>query len=169
VVPNATGYRLQLVEADNGDFEHPWKDTTLLLNQALVRNVPGKVLWRVRAMGNCSSASNWSSPSVYTDVSSLDESTVPGDFLLRQNTPNPFNPETTIQFDIPSPCFAKLVVYNIAGQVVSTLVEEGVSAGRKQVTWNGTDDSGRRLPSGVYFYRLTAGDFSETKKMLLLK
>lgn len=90
-------------------------------------------------------------------------------YQLDQNYPNPFNPETRISFEIPRAHQVKLVVYNIMGQKVRTLAQEAYEAGRHIVNWDGRDDLGRVVPSGIYFYRLKAGDFMVTKRMLMLK
>ena len=89
---------------------------------------------------------------------------------LRQNAPNPFNPRTTIAFEIPGQTAVSLIVFDVSGRVVRVLIDnEIIEQGRHEVGWNGRDDSGRQLASGAYFYRLDAGGFSETKRMLLVK
>ncbi|MFH1891309.1 MAG: FlgD immunoglobulin-like domain containing protein [Candidatus Zixiibacteriota bacterium] len=85
------------------------------------------------------------------------------------NHPNPFNPTTHISFSLPTDSYVKLAIYNIMGQRVSTLVDDYKQAGYHTVTWSGRNDSGASVASGVYFYRILAGDHSETKKMLLMK
>lgn len=90
-------------------------------------------------------------------------------YELAQNFPNPFNPSTYIDFSLPSPGFTSLEVYNILGQKVKTLVNRDMAAGRYNVVWNGDNENGVQVASGVYFYRLKHGDFSGYKKMLLLK
>lgn len=100
---------------------------------------------------------------------------VPKAFELSQNYPNPFNPTTTIRYTLPSVRDGEetlpttLRIYNILGEVVRTLVDEPKSAGVHYEIWDGKDDQGEQVASGVYFYRLRAGEFSETKKMVLLK
>jgi flagellar hook assembly protein FlgD len=88
---------------------------------------------------------------------------------LSQNYPNPFNPTTEISFALPSAGHVSLEVYNVLGQRVVTLVDGYREAGEHFVQWNSTDASGNQVSSGVYFYRLVAGQFVETKKMVLLK
>jgi WD40 repeat protein len=88
----------------------------------------------------------------------------PGEFHLFQNYPNPFNPSTTIGFSLPSRSRVTLRVYNVIGQLVSTLVDGELTPGSHSTAFDGTG-----LPSGVYLYRLTAGSFSETKRLVLLK
>ncbi len=90
--------------------------------------------------------------------------TVPQQFVLEQNFPNPFNPVTTIRYSLSSLSKVTLVVFDVQGKTVVTLVNEEQTAGRKEVRW-----SGKNVASGIYFYKLQAGSFGETKKMLLVK
>ncbi|UCC78830.1 MAG: S8 family serine peptidase [Candidatus Zixiibacteriota bacterium] len=94
---------------------------------------------------------------------------LPRDFALHQNYPNPFNPNTDVKFDLPVDCRVRLEIFNILGQKVVTVIDEDMKAGYGSVTWNGNDRSGRQVSSGVYFYKLTAGDHIFTKKMMMLK
>ncbi|MFH1278210.1 MAG: FlgD immunoglobulin-like domain containing protein [Candidatus Eisenbacteria bacterium] len=94
----------------------------------------------------------------------------PAALVLERNRPNPFNPTTTIRYGISRPSDVRLVVYDIAGRRVRTLREGGEeTAGFHEVFWNGRDDSGTPVASGTYFYRLVAGDRSETKRMILVR
>ncbi|MDO9577159.1 MAG: FlgD immunoglobulin-like domain containing protein [Candidatus Cloacimonadales bacterium] len=90
---------------------------------------------------------------------------------LFQNSPNPFNPSTTISFELYTETSenTELVIYNLKGQLIKTLVSEPLSAGRHSYVWNGTDESGKKVSNGIYFYKLTSGDYSETRKALMLK
>ena len=90
--------------------------------------------------------------------------TVPLQFSLKQNFPNPFNPSTLIHYSIPKESFVTLKVFNILGDEISTLVNENKNAGEYAIRWEPTS-----AQSGVYFYKLTVGNFSEVKKMVLLK
>ncbi|GEM_PF-1406948 len=99
-----------------------------------------------------------------TSVTDMIEGETPGTFKLTQNYPNPFNPATQIQFSLPEEAHVTLKVFNVLGQRVKILVDEHHTAG----TYTATFDAGM-LPSGVYFYRIEAGDFVETKRMMLLK
>lgn len=94
---------------------------------------------------------------------------LPESFALEQNWPNPFNPSTQIQFETKFSSTAKLDIFNILGQRVATLIDRYLSAGRHTVTWAGTDQTGNTVPSGIYFYRLSVGEVSETKRMILIK
>jgi len=101
----------------------------------------------------------------WTDPSAV----VPATYALHQNYPNPFNPETDIRYQIPEGGHVELTIYNVLGQKVSAVVDGYRDAGSYTVRWFGTDQGGRSLGSGIYFYRLQAGDFSETRKMILMK
>ncbi len=94
---------------------------------------------------------------------------VPTAFALRPNYPNPFNPVTNVAFALPVDCKVSLKIYNVAGQLVRTLVNETMPAGNHTVTWDGTNSSGEKVASGIYFYKLNAGDFSKTMKMVMTK
>jgi hypothetical protein len=94
---------------------------------------------------------------------------LPEEYALFQNYPNPFNPETDIQYQVPQACRVKLSIYNVLGQEIYTLVDGERAAGKYTVRWFGTDSHGRELGSGIYFYRLKAGDFVDVRKMVLLK
>ena len=95
--------------------------------------------------------------------------TIPTKYLLAQNYPNPFNPSTTIRYALPADAHVTLKVYTIAGQEVATLVNGQQSAGSYEVTFDPRNSAGARLASGIYFYRITAGTYSQTRKMVLLK
>ncbi len=94
---------------------------------------------------------------------------IPARFELFQNVPNPFNPSTVIQFDLTTPAPVRLVVFNVAGDLVATLLETRMPAGHHRITWPAVDDRGRQLPSGVYVYRIEAGALTATKRMLLVR
>lgn len=109
-----------------------------------------------------------SNPAVVAGV--LDVQTTPTEFALLQNFPNPFNPETTIGYELAESADVTLQIYNVVGQVVRTLiVAEPQSAGRYQIRWDGMDDRGVSVSSGVYFYRISAGEFQTVRKLMLLK
>ena len=96
-------------------------------------------------------------------------SNLPTEFRLSQNYPNPFNPATTLEYDLPGDCYVTIKIYNILGQTVATLVNEQKEAGRYKINWDGQDKYGEKVSSGIYFYRIKAGDFEETRKLLLIK
>ena len=100
---------------------------------------------------------------------SIDEIDVPLVTGLIGNYPNPFNPETTIRFFLHQPDRVDLVVYNIRGQKIVTLLQDYCEAGEHSLVWKGIDETGREMSSGIYFYQMTTPDFHKTNKMLLLK
>jgi hypothetical protein len=105
----------------------------------------------------------------FNPATAVEESQLPTDVSLSQNYPNPFNPTTEISYALPDSRPVKLTVFNLLGQGVRKL-ENGIQeAGYHKVTWDGRNDAGQQSPSGTYFYRLDAGDFTQTMKMVLLK
>ncbi len=94
---------------------------------------------------------------------------IPVKYQLSQNYPNPFNPETVISYSLPNPGVVKVEIYDILGKKVKTLVNEFKNAGKYDVRWNGRNEYGSGVPSGIYFYRLQTGDFVQTMKMTLLR
>ena len=94
---------------------------------------------------------------------------LPQDFQLCQNYPNPFNPETSISFQAPKTSRVTIEVFNLLGQHIRTLVDEKKNPGSYQIMWNGLDDQGQALSSGVYLYKMRAGDFTAMKKMVLVR
>jgi hypothetical protein len=96
--------------------------------------------------------------------SDVKQGTMPTSYALAQNYPNPFNPTTTINYALPEQAFVRLTVYNVLGQEIATLVNETQDAGSRSVEFNANN-----LPSGLYFYKISAGNFSDMKKMILLK
>jgi len=99
-----------------------------------------------------------------TDVKTASNSKVVNNYTLEQNYPNPFNPSTTIEFALPKPAFITLKVYNLLGEEVTTLVADKLMAGRYKYDW---DANG--VASGVYLYRLQAGEFVQTRKLILMR
>jgi len=104
---------------------------------------------------------------VFTKIG--EDNAIPREFALKQNYPNPFNPETWIAFDLPQAVDVTIVIYNTLGQKVRTLVNEPTAAGSYKILWNGTNDQGNNVASGVYVYTIKAGTFTEAKKMTLMR
>ena len=99
----------------------------------------------------------------------IEESYSPSEYTLYQAHPNPFNPITNIDYTIPEKGNVSLAVFDILGREVITLVNGFQEPGVKSIIWNGTDTYGNNVSAGIYFYLLQAGDFVDTKKMILLK
>ncbi len=98
----------------------------------------------------------------------LDKMVLPEEFTLVQNFPNPFNPETTISFSLPKASEWTMTILNISGQIVKRMAGSS-PAGVTSVVWDATDQAGATVATGVYLYRLDAGEFSSTRKMVLMK
>jgi hypothetical protein len=97
------------------------------------------------------------------------EGGLPRAFRLGQNVPNPFNPTTTVEFEVPAPGLVKVAVYDVRGALVAVLVSRQMTPGNHRLTWDGRNRSGEPVSSGVYFIRMQANTFVDTKKILLLK
>jgi len=111
-------------------------------------------------------------PSV-TDINSEESLNVINNYLLHQNYPNPFNPSTTIEFEVPYSDqlnnTISMKVFNSSGQIVSILYEGIITGGKYETSWNGKNESGISLPSGIYYLQLKAKDFTQTRKMMLVR
>jgi flagellar hook assembly protein FlgD len=94
---------------------------------------------------------------------------LPRTFALEQNYPNPFNPETIIKYQLPKQAAVSIKIFNILGQKVRTLVDNVQPAGTYSIRWDGANDRGARVPSGVYFYQMKSVEFVKMHKMLLVK
>lgn len=126
--------------------------------------------WRVKPAGTTEHGKIYSFNVIGAATAAENESPVlPLTYSLAQNYPNPFNPTTSIEFTMARSGQASVRVTNILGETVATLLDEIVAAGNHVVAWRGVDQSGRAIPSGVYFYSLKAGDYSNVRKMVLLK
>ncbi|MCC7430195.1 T9SS type A sorting domain-containing protein, partial [bacterium] len=104
--------------------------------------------------------------SIGNPIAVSEKTNPPKDFVLEQNHPNPFNPSTTISYEFKNSEKAKLLIFNVLGEKV---MDFSLEKPKGSVVWNGKDASGNAVSSGVYFYKLETGNFSETKKMLFLK
>jgi flagellar hook assembly protein FlgD len=94
---------------------------------------------------------------------------MPTKYALHQNYPNPFNPSTTIKYDLKAKTDVKLTIYNVLGQKVRTLVNMNQSAGFKNIVWDGLNDVGEQVSTGVYIYRIEADNFVKSRKMVFMK
>jgi uncharacterized lipoprotein YddW (UPF0748 family) len=164
--PQPVTYRIQC--ARNADFStlvldsSGVADTTMALNNLQSFTI---YFWRVSGT-NAVGTSGWSSVFRFRtmQVSGVGEEDVPATYALEQNYPNPFNPATTIPFQVPAAVRVTIVLYDILGREVDTLVDEVKPPGRYEVTWSAAARS-----SGVYFVRITAGGFTSVKRLMLVK
>jgi hypothetical protein len=183
---NSTGIFLQPTldwnEAANAQFYDVQVSTNSAFTSFVVNEqainisfyiVPGGVLqnnrqyfWRIRA-GNSSGygpySSVWNFTTGMVGINPI-SAEIPKEFIMYNNYPNPFNPSTKIKFDMPEPSFTKITIYDISGREVKTLVNENLRAGKYEINF---DASG--LSSGVYLYRMNSADFTQVKKMILVK
>ena len=128
-----------------------------------------KVHVSIKAYDISGNESEYAWEQILTSVSEIDLPVLPSEYELSQNYPNPFNPRTRIDFALPTASFVTLDVFNILGQRVKTLVNGQLSAGKKAVIWDGTNEDGEEVSSGVYFYRIKAEEFVDSKKMMLIR
>ena len=99
----------------------------------------------------------------------LFDSSLPTQFALHQNSPNPFNTITTIAYDIPEPTHVEIVIYDLLGSKVTTLVNKEMYPGFHSAVWNGRDDRGRLVASGMFIVQMTSSSFMNVRKMVMLK
>jgi hypothetical protein len=175
--PDLDGYNILRGKWESGDFEM-LNETPITETTFTDLSVPDNdVYWYyVTAVysgdyGEAESfASNYDSGSI-EDLTGTDDDhlVIPEHFFISQNYPNPFNPVTTISYGLPDDADVRIEIYNILGQNVRTLADEHQAAGYRAVIWDGNDDSGNQVSSGIYFYRIEAGDFHASKKMVLIK
>ena len=107
--------------------------------------------------------------SIEITVEAIEEAALPNNFVLYPAYPNPFNPVTTIRYDLPVAADVKITVYNELGNVIMVLQDSYESPGFKSIQWNGRNANGQQVGGGVYLYRIEAGDYQKTMKMILLK
>ena len=134
----------------------------------------GAIYARDIEFGNGVTALHHDAPAVAPKVIAGEENAagsdlIPVAYALEQNYPNPFNPSTTIRFSLAEAGTVSLKIYNVRGQLVKTLLSSSLEAGSHQVNWNGLNQQGSQVASGVYFYHLQAGSFQQIKKMILMK
>jgi hypothetical protein len=98
-----------------------------------------------------------------------DQQPTPNIYILGQNYPNPFNPVTTLRYDLPKDALVNITIYDMMGRIVNNLVSSQQNAGYKSIQWNATNDAGQPVSAGIYLYTIQAGEFRQTRKMVLLK
>jgi hypothetical protein len=125
--------------------------------------------YKVSAFDFSGNESNYSNEVQILITSVGDDLGIPVDFALHQNHPNPFNPSTSIKYELPSAVHVKIAVYNTLGMLVATLIDDQQDAGYHSVVWDGKDFTGNTVASGIYLYKMEAGDRSFSKKMMFIK
>ena len=182
-VPKEAGWHKLAVKADGNQFWFyfddqempgcPYSDTTT--TTALLTKGPiGVYVFKMNFMGNVLDTTYICVDDIkVTSIATAIEDEIvgisPHSYLLRQNYPNPFNPITNIEFDLKESQTVSLIIYNLAGKKIKTLVDGTLSSGLKNVIWDATDEAGNKVTSGVYFYTLKTHEWSDTKRMTLIK
>jgi hypothetical protein len=157
-------------EAMSGSFDGPVVDVSATVPAGTVS--PGDRKFWVRGRD---AAGIWGAAAMQEfrvngdEVSGVGDGPVAARFQLDQNLPNPFNPTTTIRFNLPRPADTELVIYNVQGRKIRTLIAGHRDAGAGTAVWDGSSDVGEAVTSGIYFYTLVAGDYRATKKMVMIK
>jgi hypothetical protein len=170
------GYDLFRAEWENGEYAKVNMDPIVGTSFSDFEISSGRYYWYyVVAVyaGSYGEAESFASNKDYGHMGTVgtdDENpSIPSTFYISQNYPNPFNPSTTISYGLPSDSNVKIKIYNLLGQSVRLLVDEHQTAGYKAVVWDGHDHSGSKVSSGVYFYTIDAGNYHDSKKMLMIK
>ncbi len=174
--PNLAGFNIYRSRWPNGDFsklnDSPIQATSYSDIDLADTNLYWYYVSALFSEGNLTAESFGStagSGKALTITGLNDDITAPKKFFLSQNYPNPFNPSTTISYGLAVDSEVRIVVFNIMGQKVKNLVDQRQAAGYKQVVWDGKDESGRKVATGLYFYKIETANFTKTNKMLLLK
>ena len=163
-----------------GDLDRPYSNKWMMATTGGITLRPGdsmQIVWKLAVGQGDDPLSSLTAlrevleyqPEVTAADDNNGDKPLPTTYSLGQNYPNPFNPTTTIKYTLPEKSHARIDIFNLLGQRVATLVNETVPAGEHTVVWNGADDAGARVASGVYFYRLIAGEQTMSRKMMLLK
>jgi hypothetical protein len=126
--------------------------------------------YRLSAVDISGNVSGYSDTITYIMVLANDENLlIPTEFSLHQNYPNPFNPTTQIKYDLPEDALVTINIYDLMGRIVKNLVNGQQNAGYNSIQWNATNDKGAPVSAGLYLCTIQAGEFRQTKKMVLLK
>jgi len=124
--------------------------------------------YRIASVDHAGNVGDYSE-TVEATVLSIDEEAIPEVFALHQNYPNPFNPTTQIKYDLPEDAMVSITIYDIMGRSIKSLVNSNQSAGYRSIQWDATNNLGEPVSAGMYIYTIQAGEFRQTKKMVLLK
>jgi hypothetical protein len=160
--------------ADNPNFANP----IIAVSNKTSLQVAGlseskSYYWRVRSNDGTGNTSYYSGTGQFKIISSTTavekKEEIPTQYALEQNYPNPFNPTTLINYSLPKNSFVVLKIYDMLGREIKTLVNNQMSAGKYSVDWKGEDNNGNKVTSGIYIYRISAGNFSAARKMVALK
>lgn len=159
---------VQLFDCSSGTVVEEYSFPTLY-NRAFLTRSSEDLPYLIGRIGDTVYIYKIDTPTDVNDPHEPNDPDLPIDFMLSQNYPNPFNPSTTISFSLPYRTEVKIEIYNLIGQKIATVADQYYEAGSYNITWNGRNRMGEQLPSGIYLYRLSTPDFSDCKKMVLLK
>ncbi len=167
--PDLAGYDIYRGTDDGG-----WKDylvgvdkfTTTYMDIDIIANTI--YFYQISARDDSGNNSDRSNQINATSLNTLSNKLLI-EFSLNQNTPNPFNPNTEIEYSIPNDSNVNIIIYDLMGNEIKTLINKYKQFGQYNVIWDGTDNSGKKVVGSIYFYKLQAGDFTQTRKMVLLK
>ena len=166
--PHVAGVAALIIEANGGSM-HPSHVKEALLESSDDLGKPGNDDYYGQGRVNAYNAVSSGLLKRVVPEGDMQIAAVPVKFELSQNYPNPFNPSTTINYSIPLESRVTLKIYSIDGRLVRTLDEGVKSAGAYDVVWDGRDDSGQSVVSGTYIYKITAGSYQKTCKMVLMR
>ena len=161
-------YALDWEDSSSYNYSELIQDTSIVME--LADNM--EYQWKVLAIDNDGfivGSNNDTPNSLIVGTLSIESENIPSTFTLHQNYPNPFNPITTVRYELPEDSFIDVTVYDMLGNVVNKLVNANQPSGYKSIQWNATNNQGEPVSAGVYLYKIQAGDFVDTKKMILLK
>jgi hypothetical protein len=157
-----------------------WEDSSTYVFSELIQDTSitlalednAQYYWIVEALdsdGFIVGSNNNTSNVIVVGTLAIDGDLIPVEFALRQNYPNPFNPVTTLLYDLPEQTHVNITVYDMLGRKIRTILNQQQDPGYKSVIWDATNDYGKPVSAGIYLYQIQAGDFMQTKKMVLLK
>ncbi|GEM_PF-3452911 len=150
-----------------------YRTTTITFGQdSFIKDAQNREPWMFNAAGTVKTRYNCGHVPVDPLPNPLEpfkQASLPTEFRLNANYPNPFNPATTVSFELPQASPVRIEIFNVLGQKVRTLIDGYKEAGRHDIQWNGTDAAGHQVSSGIYFCRMTAGEYNHTIKMMMMK
>ncbi len=159
--------------ADNKEFVNAYRITGISENKITLEGLQKNknYYWRVASRTDKGEVSQFSAPAVFStgSVVGVESESLPLAFELFQNYPNPFNPSTTIKYVLPKNSYVTLKIYDMLGREIKTLVNKEQNTGSYEVQWNGEDNNGNKVASGTYVYRIIAGEYTFSKKLILMK
>ncbi len=173
-VPSESHLKYDLQYSKNADFNNAVSKTNLNepVTQVTGLETNSTYYWRVLSKTDNGSTSSYSTTGSFTTSGATaveEQETIPTAYELSQNYPNPFNPTTRINFAIPQNSFVTIKVYDMLGREVKTLINQQMVSGNHSIDWNADNNLGIKVATGMYIYRITAGNFVSTKKMVLIK